>query len=82
MKCLLLGLILLLKILHTCANPTPKSCPENSDSAYYVESIYFDLEDEAKPIENFIGKLEHMIAYIDLDDGHSRNSYPTSPVSI
>ena len=78
----MLGCILLLKIPHTWANPTPKSCPDISDNAYYVESIYFDLEDEAKPIENFIGKLQHMIAYIDLDDGQSRNSYPTSPVSI
>ena len=79
----MLGLIILLKIPITFANPTPKpSCPENSDNAYYVESIYFDLTEESKPIENFIGKLEHLIAYLDQDDGQSRNSYPNSPVRI
>ena len=81
MKNLILCWILLLKIPNTCANPTPKPCSDdNSDNEYYVESIYFDLSVVSKPIENFIVKIENMIAYIDLDDGFSRSSYPASPV--
>ena len=82
MKCLILSWIFLLKIPLAWTNPAPRQCSDNSENSYYVESIYFDLSSESKPIENFIGKLEHMIAYIDLDDGYSRSSYPTSPVRI
>ena len=82
MKFLTLGLILLSKLLFTDANPTPKPCNEINENTYYVESIYFDLEEESEPIKNFIGKIEQMIAYLDLDDGQSRTSFPTSPVRI
>ena len=62
----------------------PKSCEpcSNNDDIFYVESEYFDMKNLTKPIDNFQEKLNIMIHYIVVDDGNSRSSNPSGPVSL
>ena len=63
----------------------PKSCEpcsKNDDDIFYVESQYFDLKNLTQPIDDFQEKLNIMINYIHVDDGNSRSSHPSGPVSL
>ena len=63
-------------------NSKPPCEPCSTEEVYFVESQYFDLENLTKPIDDFQEKLNLMIFYINLDDGDSRSSYPSGPVSV